>query len=125
MRHVLLCAATVLSAACQGAADDAANTPTSPAPPTSLVAAVTMGTGAAQLAVGGTLQLSATPRTIAGAGTAAKNIMLWSSSAPDVATVTQNGLVTAVAPGTANIIATADGHSGMTQITVTATAAAR
>ena len=43
----------------------------------------------------------------------------WTSSDPSVATVDANGLVTAVAPGTATITATADGVSATCTVTVT------
>jgi hypothetical protein len=43
----------------------------------------------------------------------------WSSSAATVATVSTSGLVTAVAPGTANITATSEGKSGFATVTVT------
>ncbi|MCX5759954.1 MAG: Ig-like domain-containing protein [Gemmatimonadetes bacterium] len=125
MRHVVLCATLVAGLAGCSFTDDGGNTPAGLGPQTSLVTAVTMGINAAQLAVGGTVQLQATPRTTTGAGTSAKSIMLWSSSAPAVASVTQNGLVTGLTPGTANIIANADGHTGQTAITVTAASTSR
>lgn len=42
----------------------------------------------------------------------------WSSAQPGVASVDANGLVTALAPGTARIVATLDGKSDTTTITV-------
>ncbi len=44
----------------------------------------------------------------------------WSSSAPQVATVSGNGLITGIAPGTAEIRAEADGKVASERITVTA-----
>ena len=60
--------------------------------------------------------------TVTGTGSISQDVT-WSSSADSIATVDQNGLVTAVAPGTANITATSkqDGTKSATcQITVTA-----
>lgn len=44
--------------------------------------------------------------------------VVWTSSNSGVATVSTTGVVTAVAPGTANIIASSGGKSGQAQITV-------
>lgn len=44
--------------------------------------------------------------------------VVWTSSNNNVATVSTTGVVTAVAPGTANIIATSGGKSGQAQVTV-------
>jgi TolB protein len=43
---------------------------------------------------------------------------LWTSLAPDVATVAPDGVVTGVAPGYATIVATAGGGSGMVEVAV-------
>ena len=45
---------------------------------------------------------------------------VWISSAPEVATVSTSGLITAVSPGNATIKATVDGKSGATNIVVVA-----
>ena len=50
---------------------------------------------------------------------ATNKTVTWTSSDPSVATVDANGLVTAVAPGTATITATADGVSATCTVTVT------
>jgi hypothetical protein len=43
----------------------------------------------------------------------------WSSSAPSVATVSATGAITAVGVGSANIVATSEGHTGSAPLTVT------
>lgn len=117
-RVYLACALAVVTlAACHGSADNAGDTPATGPAPSTAVASVVMRFAAVDLAVGDTITLGAAPRTVAGTPTAARS-MTWSSSAPDIATVTQNALVTAVAPGSASIIANADGHSGATMVTV-------
>ncbi|HVH68406.1 MAG TPA: Ig-like domain-containing protein, partial [Gemmatimonadales bacterium] len=77
---------------------------------------VTLST--ASLAVAGTLQLAAYGRTKNGDSVAVS--ATWSSSSPSVATVNGSGLVTAVAPGAATIMATSGGKSGTAAISVTA-----
>ncbi|MBC8087947.1 MAG: Ig-like domain-containing protein [Phycisphaerae bacterium] len=84
------------------------------------VAAVVVTPLTAQLTVGGTpSQLTAVARDANGA-TLAGRAIAWSSSAVGVATVSQTGLVTAVAAGTTTITATSDGRSGTAAITTVA-----
>jgi uncharacterized protein YjdB len=73
-----------------------------------VVDSVDVAPATATIAVGGTVQLSATvsPDVTGGVN--------WSSSAPSKATVDVNGLVTGVASGSATITATAKGGSGKT-----------
>ena len=66
---------------------------------------------------GATLQLTATAFDAAG-NTLASAALNWTSTNSQVATVTPAGLVTAVAPGSATIVASASGHSGNTMVTV-------
>jgi hypothetical protein len=73
----------------------------------------------AGLRVGGTQQLTATPRTSSGIPIPNRPVT-WKSDDPDVATVSDNGLVTAVANGSAAITATVDQVTGMAPVTVTA-----
>ncbi len=89
------------------------------APPPAPVASVTVTPPTASVQTGGTVQLTATPRDAAGNPLAGRQVT-WESTAPAVATVDANGLVTAVAPGTATIRATSEGHTGTSTITVTA-----
>jgi hypothetical protein len=74
---------------------------------------VTVSPASATIQEGGTVQLTATSKP-AGA------TFVWSSSNQAVATVSQTGVVTAVAAGTAIVSATASGKSGSSVITVTA-----
>ena len=94
--------------------------PTSGKAPNSAVTSVTMKYPTWTMTVGETMQLQATPVNINGGATAAVSQMTWSSSDRAVATVTENGLVTALASGNASIIANADGHTAATFLTVTA-----
>ncbi len=74
---------------------------------------VTVSPSSATIQAGNTVQLSATSKP-AGA------TFVWASSNQSVATVSQTGLVTGVAAGTAMVSATASGKSGSSVITVTA-----
>ena len=66
------------------------------------------------LKVGGTEQLTATVKP----DNATDKTVTWTSSKPTVAAVDENGKITAVAPGTATITATADGKSATCTVTV-------
>jgi uncharacterized protein YjdB len=72
---------------------------------------------AATLSVGETARLTAAPQ--ASGGTAAHRPLAWSSSDPAVATVGNDGLVTAVSPGKATISVAAEGITGRAAVTVT------
>jgi CubicO group peptidase (beta-lactamase class C family) len=72
---------------------------------------------ASSLQVGQRTSASATVRNAAGATLSGRSVT-WSSSNSSVATVV-NGEVTAVAPGSADIIATSEGRSGSASVTVT------
>ena len=88
-----------------------------PTPPTTAVTGVSVSPSAASLAVGATQSLTATvtPRQ------ASKRAVSWSSDDSDVASVDNNGRVTAVAPGSAQVtVTTADGgFTASATITVT------
>lgn len=79
------------------------------------VSSVQVDPATATLAPGGSVQLTATARD-AGGNTLTTTV-IWSSNST-AATVDSNGLVTAVAEGTAVITATAGGQSGAATITV-------
>ncbi|HKR09473.1 MAG TPA: Ig-like domain-containing protein [Gemmatimonadaceae bacterium] len=81
------------------------------------VAAVAVSPAAATLAVGGTQQLTASTKDSTGAALSGRTVV-WSSSNSSAATVDGNGLVSAVAAGSANIVATSEGVSGTATITV-------
>jgi hypothetical protein len=81
------------------------------------VGSVSVAPATAQLsALGETVQLNPTVRTQGGANSNAP--VTWQSSAPQVATVDANGLVRAVANGTAQITASVGSVSGAADITV-------
>lgn len=87
------------------------------------VSSVTVTPVSSTLMPGQTVQLSAVPRD--SAGTAIQGAALggrpttWSTSNGGVATVSATGLVTAVAVGSANAIATIGGTAGNSPVTVT------
>jgi trimeric autotransporter adhesin len=98
--------------------------------PFGATASVNVTLGNSALAIGGTTQASAVQLDASGqpiggvqTTTGVKTVPLsWSSSNPNVATVSSTGVVTAVAAGTANIVATSEGINGSAPITVTGTA---
>ena len=83
------------------------------------VASVAVSPASASVAVGQTVQLSATPKDASGNALAGR-VVTWASTAPAVATVNGSGLVTGVAAGAATITATSEGQSGTGGLTVTA-----
>lgn len=80
-------------------------------------ATVTVDPPTASVVVGGTTQLAATVRDARG-DILTDRAPTWSSSNSGVATVNQQGLVTGVSPGTATIIASRDGITGSSTVTV-------
>ncbi len=117
--------AVLLLAACSGPNVFATDNPSyGPAPTTSAVAGVSMKYTSVQLVVGETMQLGATPITLSGKGTGETTVS-WVSTAPLVASVDANAVVTALSPGSASIVVTFDGHSGSTAVTVVAASPAR
>src|SRR5437870_13152028 len=92
VRHIVLVAvAWVVSC-------DKSTAPRSTVP----VASVTVSPAVASIALGQTVQLTATPRDSQGNGLAGR-VVAWSTSDASVATVSGSGLVTAVAAGGATI----------------------
>jgi uncharacterized protein YjdB len=87
------------------------------------VASVTVSPAATTLAVGATVQLTATPRDASGTPLAGR-VITWTTSAGAVATVNGSGLVQAQGAGTATITATSEGRAGSAQVTVTGSSAA-
>jgi uncharacterized protein YjdB len=81
------------------------------------VAVVEVAPSTASINVGQSIQLSATPRNIAGNPLLGRTIV-WSSGSPSLATVSSSGTVTGVAAGNAIIVATVDGKQGSAVITV-------
>ncbi len=82
------------------------------------VASVTVAPASAAVRVGASVQLSVTTKDSAGNVLIGRTVT-WSSNAPGVATVSANGLVTALAAGAATITATSEGKNGLAAITVT------
>ena len=88
------------------------------------VASVAMNPTSATLTVGQTVQLGAQPRDASGRRLDGRTVT-WSTSRPDVATVTSTGIVAAVSPGTATITASSEGRSGTATVVVQAPAVSR
>ncbi|MDH3571514.1 MAG: Ig-like domain-containing protein [Gemmatimonadota bacterium] len=82
------------------------------------VASVEVAPASGSVSVGGSLQLTATLKDAAGNELTGRAVT-WASSNDAVAKVSASGLVTAMAAGSATIIATSEGQSGTAAITVT------
>lgn len=82
------------------------------------VASVTVEPSSASVTVGATTTLTATVRDANGAVVNDRPVA-WRSSNDAVATVSPDGVVTGVAPGTTTISATSEGKSGSASVTVT------
>ncbi len=110
----MLAAVSLLMAACSGGSD----TPTPPTRPDVPVASVSVSGAPAEnvLVLGATAQLSATARDAQGA--ALQRSVAWRSTDAATATVSPTGLVTAIAPGVAVILAESGGESGAVAIAV-------
>jgi len=81
------------------------------------VASVTVNLGSASINVGQTTTASAVTRD-ASNNVLTGRVVTWTSSNTAVATVTASGTVRGITAGTANIVATSEGVSGQTGITV-------
>jgi uncharacterized protein YjdB len=81
------------------------------------VVAVRLTPASRDLTVGEVAQLTAEPVDARGLAVVGRPVM-WSSSRPNVATVSGSGVVAAVSVGTAVITATVDGKSGVAAVTV-------
>jgi len=81
------------------------------------VATVTVTPASANLAVGQTVQLTATPKDANG-NTLTGRTITWATSNASVATVTTSGSVKGVTAGSATITATSEGQSGSSAISV-------
>jgi uncharacterized protein YjdB len=81
------------------------------------VSSVTVSPASQSMLIGQAVQLSAVARN-AGGQVLSGRMVLWSSGAPGLATVSSSGVVTGIAPGTAVIVATIDGVQGSSLITV-------
>jgi uncharacterized protein YjdB len=81
------------------------------------VASVLLTPDVSTIVVAQTVQLSAQVRDASGAALTGRTIV-WTTNSAQVATVTSQGLVTAIAPGNATITATSEGRSASAAITV-------
>jgi uncharacterized protein YjdB len=81
------------------------------------VASVSVTPSPANLTVGQSLQLSATPRDAGGNVLSGRNVS-WTTANSAVATVSSSGVVTAVATGNTSITATIDGVAGLVPVAV-------
>jgi len=86
---------------------------------TAPVASVTVSPATGSVALGQTLQLSATPRDANG-NVLSGRVITWGSSNALLASVTGSGLVNGLVLGTATITATSEGKSGAGTVSVTA-----
>jgi uncharacterized protein YjdB len=109
---------SVLIAASARGQDAFARLTISPAP----VASVRLSAANQALFVGDAVQLTAEP--LDGAGNVLARPVTWSTSNESVASVTADGLVSAIAPGGAIITAASEGRSAVASITVTPVAVA-
>src|SRR2546427_1473286 len=82
------------------------------------VASVVVSPASANMSVGGTTQLSATPKDAAG-NVLAGRLVTWTSSSSAIATVSAGGLVSGAAVGSATITATSEGQSASATSTET------
>jgi uncharacterized protein YjdB len=82
------------------------------------VASVTVSPSSASMTVGSATQLTASSTDASGAPLSGR-VVTWTTSNAAVATVDANGLVAAVAAGSATITATSEGKNGTAAITVT------
>ncbi|MHC5012751.1 MAG: serine hydrolase, partial [Planctomycetota bacterium] len=88
----------------------------SPMAPVQL-SSVSVSPATATLKVGQTLMLQASARAQCGSAVVSPSIA-WSSQNPSIASVSNSGLVTAVAPGSTEVHGSAGGKTGITQIRV-------
>jgi hypothetical protein len=93
--------------------------PTDPVDPTVPVAAVTVSPAPVSILEGGTSALIATPVDATGQALTGRQVA-WTSSEVSVATVSQQGVVSAIAAGSAIIRATSEGKTGSAVVTVLA-----
>lgn len=88
------------------------------------VATITPSLAQFALYVGQTAQLGATLRDVTGEPLTGRTLA-WASSSPAVATVSDAGLVAAIAPGTSTITVTSEGKAATATVTVAAVPVAR
>jgi trimeric autotransporter adhesin len=84
---------------------------------TAAVVGITVSQPTGNVFVGATTTLTATAKDAGGAAVSGATVT-WSSSSDAIATVSQAGVVTGVAPGTATITATSNGKTGTASVTI-------
>jgi len=113
-RGALLATVSVLAALVMAGCQDADCEPCRGAP----VATVVVTPAELTLTLGTAQQVTVQTLTARGAALSGR-LLTWTSSDEATATVSADGLVTAIAPGTATITATSEGRSGSVIVTVT------
>jgi uncharacterized protein YjdB len=104
--------ASVLALAC-GGGEASAPEPVLPGP----VETIVVSPSSATLIAGDTMRLTAVLRDSSGTVLQDRSVT-WSSTHPEILTVDQQGLVTAVARGSAAIVASSEGRSGNANLSV-------
>jgi len=114
--------AALYLANCGGTGNSTWNTvPTSTSTTSSAtVASVSVSLTRTSIAVGDTTRAKAVLKDATGSVLTGQTVS-WTSSSPSIATVTAAGLITAVAAGTANVVATSGSIKGTATLTVTST----
>ncbi|QJR37640.1 Ig-like domain-containing protein [Gemmatimonas groenlandica] len=116
VRLLLVSALTLwATTGCSGGSDTPVTPPVTP--PAVVVTRVEITPGAGTIDVGASLTLQAQPFSAAGAALTGRTVS-WRSEAPQIATVTDQGVVTGIAAGTAPVVATVSGVSVTTSISV-------
>jgi uncharacterized protein YjdB len=111
----------MIKASSEGKTAGSAFNVSSPAPIP--VASISVSPTTSTLQIGGTVQLSAVTRD-ANNNVLTGRVIAWSSANSSIATVSSNGLVTAVAAGTVAVTVSSEGQSASATITVSAPAPA-
>ena len=106
---------TVVFLAVLGCGDGGPSQPGEPSGP--VVTTVVVNPPSGPLQVGSTFALTAEVRDQTGAAITGKSVA-WSSASASIATVSNEGVVTAQGPGSASISASVEGKSGSTTVTV-------
>lgn len=113
--RVAVCATLAFVAACGGAVGDAV--PTSPATPAPILTIVKVSLPSDTIEVGTSVTATAIGLDQNGR-TIITDIPTWSTTSSAIATVDQTGVVIAVAPGQATLVASANGKRGERSLTV-------
>jgi alpha-tubulin suppressor-like RCC1 family protein len=114
-RSAAVAAFLAIAAAC--GSDSTTTDPGTKPPPAASVASVDLTPQSAEVVVGHTAKLTATPRDAAGNALNGRTVS-WSSSNANILSVDNTGLVTGVAVGNATITASSEGKTASAAITV-------